>query len=301
MPERTTIGVLADPFLYEWQVRALDRVQTQTDAEISVVVTNAEKEDCTAESWNDSRFEAADVRRFVDVLRQEQAWALVLAERAFARRLGDDQHLWHRHSIDAIDQLEDAAHLECEPRRDGSWYEFPDDVVSRLADQCDVLVLFGFGLLKGAVLTATEHGILSFHPADIRSYRGMGPPPIFHDGQSTAGSTLQRLTESIDGGEVIAYDEVDISDCHTLWDVFDRLVSLQIQLLPDGIERVCDPSFEPTTVPDDQLGAFYPRSMRRSPSFAGRILAKNVTGRLRRQVRTRVSLPAIDRARPVRR
>ncbi|ELZ00197.1 methionyl-tRNA formyltransferase-like protein [Natrialba chahannaoensis JCM 10990] len=301
MPERTTVGILANPFLYEWQVRAIDRVQRQTDAEISVVVTNAEKRDCTAESWNDSRFKAADVRRFVDVLRQQQAWALVLAERAFARRLGDEQQLWHRHSAETLDQLAGADHIECDPLRDGSWYEFPDDVVSRLETQCDVLVLFGFGLLKGDVLTAADHGILSFHPADIRSYRGMGPPPIFHDGQSTAGSTLQRLNESIDGGEVVAYDEVDISDCHTLWDVFDRLVSLQIRLLPDGIERVCDPSFEPMTVPDDQLGEFYPRSLRQDPSFAGRILAKNVAGRLRRQLSDRVSFPTPDHATTTRR
>ncbi|ADD07166.1 Methionyl-tRNA formyltransferase-like protein (plasmid) [Natrialba magadii ATCC 43099] len=301
MAERTTIGILAEPFLYEWQVRAIDRVQTQTDAEISLVVTNAENQECTAESWNDSRFEAADVQRFVDVLRDEQVWALVLAERALARRLGDEQRLWHRHSVDSVEQLDAADHIQCDPNRDGNWYEFPDDVVSRLADQCDVLVLFGFGLLKGDVLTATDHGILSFHPADIRSYRGMGPPPIFHDGQSTAGATLQRLNESIDGGEIIAYDEVDLSDCHTLWDVFDRLVTLQLQLLPDGIERVCDPSFEPTTVPDDQLGAFYPRSMRRSPSFAGRVLAKNVAGRLHRQLSTRVGFPAVKRVIPARR
>ncbi|APW97565.1 methionyl-tRNA formyltransferase [Halobiforma lacisalsi AJ5] len=284
------VGVLSESFLYEWQVRALERLRDQTGTELSLVVRNADS-DAEAESWNSKdRITLADVREFVDTFRLERAWTFVLAERALGRVLGDEQPLWHRRSVENVDAVADADHLACEPLTDDGWNELPDDAVDTIADRCDVVVRFGFGLVRGDVLTAPEYGVVSFHPADIREYRGMGPPAIFHDGRSRAGTTLQRLDESIDGGEIVAYDEVSLEGCYTLWDVFDRLATLQVRLLSEGVANLRDPSFEPESVPDDRLGEFYYRSQRRTVPFAARVLAKNVAGRVRRRLENREPL-----------
>jgi methionyl-tRNA formyltransferase len=283
-----TIGILADPYLNEWQVYALERLQAQLDVDVSLVVSNGEKAEHDPDAWNKrSYIGASDVRQFVDVCRKQKAWALVLAERNVAKLLGGEHPPWRRHAIESVECLADADHVQCDPRRDGAWYEFPDDVVDRVAEECDALVLFGFGLIRGPILDATEHGVLSFHPADIRSYRGMGPPAVFHDGQDRCGATLQRLNESIDGGEIVAYDDVAIDDCATLWDVFDRAATLQIDLLTEGIANLHDPSFEPTTVPEEELGEIHYRKERYELSFSGRILLKNLAGRARRRLRGR--------------
>ena len=280
--EPATVGILTEPFLYEWQVRAIERLQDETDITVSLVVQNVADTECEAESWNTKqRLGLEDVTQFFEVFRQEKAWTLVLAERNIARLLGDEQTLWHRHSVENVDCLDETEHVQCVPETENGWNELPDDVVSRLEAECDVAIRFGFGLVRGDVLTAPKYGVLSFHPADIRRYRGMGPPAIFHDGQARAGSTLQRLNESIDGGEIVAYDDVSLADCHTLWDVFDRLATLQISLLTSGIASLRDPSFEPQTIPDEQLGEFYYRDQRRTVSFSGRVLAKNLAGRVR--------------------
>lgn len=286
-----TVGILTEPYLLEWQRRAIERLQHETDIEIPMVVHNASNTEYEAESWNSKdRLGLDDVLEFLAVFKAEKAWTFVLAERNFGRLLGDEQVLWHRHTVETVDCLADADHVRCEPRTENGWNELPDDIVTQLATRCDVVLRFGFGLIRGMILTAPEYGVLSFHPADIRTYRGMGPPVIFHDGQDRAGSTLQRLNDSIDGGEIVAYDDVSLSDCATLWDVFDRLATLQIRLLTEGLRNVRDPSFEPRTVPDEQLGAFYYREQRRTPAFAGRVLAKNLSGRVRRRLeRTRSS------------
>ncbi|MEY7852001.1 formyltransferase family protein [Natrarchaeobius sp. A-rgal3] len=288
MDEPVSVGLLTEPFLYEWQRRALTNLERDTTASVELVVSNASNADAAAESWNSKkRIEFDDVSQFLRLLRREGPWAFVLAERTVGRLLGDDQTLWHRHAIDDVDCLEGATHVRCTPQRDGAWYEFPDEVVDRVSRRCDVVVLFGFGLIRGEILTATEHGVLSFHPADIRRYRGMGVPPVFYDGRDTIGTTLQRLNDSIDGGEIVLSREMSLRDCETLWDAFDRVVTAQSELLSDGIERATDPAFEPTTVPDDELGTFYPRRERRTVDFAGKILLKNVAGRLRRLRRSR--------------
>ncbi|MXV63540.1 methionyl-tRNA formyltransferase [Natronorubrum sp. JWXQ-INN-674] len=286
-----TVGVLAEPYLHEWQVRALERLQSETDVDVSLVVYNASNTEYEAESWNTKdRPSLDDVAQFFDAFRQEKAWSLVLAERNIGRLFGDEQELWYRHSLENVDCLAGADFRPCEPRVENGWSELPDDIVSQLADRCDVVIRFGFGLIRGEVLTAPKYGVLSFHPADIRTYRGMGPPVIFRDGRERAGSTLQRLDESIDGGEIVAYDEVHLGNCHTLWDVFDRLAALQIRLLAEGISNLGKPAFEPEVVPDEQLGDFYYRKQRRTPPFAGRVLLKNLSGRVRRRLeRTRSS------------
>ncbi|AGB39424.1 formyltransferase family protein [Natronococcus occultus] len=280
------IGVLADPYLNGWQVRALERLQADHDVTIPLIVTNEEKADGDPEAWNTrTRIGLADVRQFFELLDRERAWALVLAERNLAKLIGEERPLWRRHAVENVAPLAETDHVPCDPVRDGAWYEFPDEVVDRVARDCDALVLFGFGLIRGPILEAPEFGVLSFHPADIRSYRGMGPPAVFRDGQDRCGTTLQRLDESIDGGEIVAYDDVPIGDCPTLWDVFDRAATRQIALLSEGVANLQAPDFEPATVPEDELGEVYYRKRRRELSFSGGILLQNLVGRAERRLR----------------
>ena len=45
-----------------------------------------------------------------------------------------------------------------------------------------------------------------------RRYRGLGLPQPFADGDRTADTTLQQLTDELDGGNVVA---IDVSDSDT--------------------------------------------------------------------------------------
>lgn len=282
----TAVGILCEPFLYEWHVRSVERLQAEASANVPLVVSNAATREHEAESWNTrDRIGLDDVVKFFDVFRRQKAWTVVLAERNVGRLLGDEEPLWHRRSVENVECLADAEHVRCEPRREDGWFEFPDDVVARIAERCDVVILFGFGLIRGKILNAPEYGVLNVHPADIRRYRGLGPETAFYDGRTSAGATVQRLNETVDGGEIVAFDETDISDCDTLWDVWERIVTLQTRLLAEAVDNLRDPTFEPTSVPDEQLGDFYYRSHRHGPEFSGRILAKNLFGRIRRQFR----------------
>ncbi|OVE85749.1 formyltransferase family protein [Natronolimnobius baerhuensis] len=299
--EPQTVGLLTEPYLYEWQVRALKRLYERTDLEVTLVVSNERNAACVIDDWNTrDRIGLEDVRQFLTEIHRERAWTFVLAERNLARLVGETAPLWHRRALEDVSALTGTAHVQCRPDLTGSWAEFPESVVSQVEHRCDVVIRFGFGLIRGDILEAPDYGVLSFHPADIRRFRGLGPPAIFYDGRSVAGATLQRLTDSIDGGEIVAVDDVPIDDCDTMWDVFDRTATLQIDLLADGLENLSDPSFEPTTVPESELGAFYSRNQRRSLGFAARILARNLRGRLKRQYRQRVqTLDESEDTRPV--
>lgn len=68
----------------------------------------------------------------------------------------------------------------------------------------DVLVRFGFNILKGDILNAARYGVWSYHHGDNRIYRG-GPAHFWelYEKHLLSGVILQVLTEALDGGHVI--------------------------------------------------------------------------------------------------
>ena len=69
----------------------------------------------------------------------------------------------------------------------------------------DVVVRFGFGILSGEILTRPRFGVWSFHHGDPAEFRGM-PPGVWEmiRGAPTTGAIVQRLSETLDGGAVLA-------------------------------------------------------------------------------------------------
>lgn len=69
----------------------------------------------------------------------------------------------------------------------------------------DVLVRFGFRILRGDILSSSKYGVWSFHHGDENSNRG-GPAGFWEvlQNQATTGTTLQILTEDLDGGKILS-------------------------------------------------------------------------------------------------
>lgn len=87
----------------------------------------------------------------------------------------------------------------------GFVYRFGADDLQRLSEQrFDVLLRFGSGILRGAILQLPTFGVLSFHHGDNHVNRG-GPPGYWEvqSGQDATGFIIQRLTEELDGGQVL--------------------------------------------------------------------------------------------------
>ena len=81
----------------------------------------------------------------------------------------------------------------------------------------DLLLRCGSGILRGDILSCARLGVLSFHHGDNRINRG-GPAgfwEIYHR-QDRTGFVLQRLTEELDGGDVVLRGYIPTQDTHLL-------------------------------------------------------------------------------------
>ena len=89
--------------------------------------------------------------------------------------------------------------------KSGLVYRFGTADVQKLEGlDLDILVRCGSGILRGGILKASRFGVISFHHADNRINRG-GPAGFWevYFRQDTTGFTIQRLTEELDGGDVL--------------------------------------------------------------------------------------------------
>lgn len=99
-----------------------------------------------------------------------------------------------------------APQIRCDVIRKGKFSEyFADDDVARIQSfKLDFMLRFGFGIVRGRILTAARFGVWSYHHDDERVFRGT--PPLFwalYHGYPTCGAVLQRLTNRLDGGVIL--------------------------------------------------------------------------------------------------
>lgn len=144
-----------------------------------------------------------------------------------------------------------------EPEPDGPGVRLPDAAVERLGE-VDAALQNGVGILKGDVLTAPAHGVLSYHHGDIRRYRGVYTHLWnYLDRVDDGGVTLLQLTEALDAGAIAAEREVDLADCLTWSELEGRKHRAGVPLVADAVANFADPDFEPETVPEAELGRLY--------------------------------------------
>jgi hypothetical protein len=236
--------------------RAIERLVAETDVEIThVVVNDAGGPDDLSDFLAHSPVD--EFREYVSSclgrLQNYPLWAAT----GVVRQFGPVPEYQEPTQIDAIDGVPDADRFRCEPvPAAGFGNRLPADVAETVGTNTDVVVRFGFGVLKGDFLEMPTHGVLSFHRGDLESYRGQpGGLWEFLNDEPTAGVTLQRIDDSLDGGEVVVEDEVDIADAHTWREVERRQIAACEEMLTDGILRLQDPDHEPE--PPDSLGALY--------------------------------------------
>ncbi len=177
-------GLLVDGSVWSaWQRRAIEALLAGGDAELVLTLVNS-----------------AGARTIGGRRRRLSLWNVYnngwVARRSRAVR-----------RVDCADIIGRAPTATVVPDAHGRYaWSMPEHVVERVRHaDVDVLVRFGFGILRGEILSVPRHGVWSFHHDDERVVRG-GPPSFWEvdEGHDCTSVLLQRLTDRLDGGTALA-------------------------------------------------------------------------------------------------
>lgn len=101
--------------------------------------------------------------------------------------------------------LKEVPVIKVSPRKKKvSEYFSEEDIELIRSFEPDFIMKYGFGIIKGDILTCAPMGVWSFHHDDEQKYRGV--PPAFweiHDNDHKSAAILQRLTERLDSGVIL--------------------------------------------------------------------------------------------------
>ncbi len=116
----------------------------------------------------------------------------------------------------------------------------PEGVAALQALQPDLLVVAAYGqILSRDVLAVPPHGGINVHASLLPKYRGAAPIAwaIYH-GETRTGVTIIKMSVSLDAGDILAQEAIDIGPDETAGDVEARLAPLGARLALQVIEQI---------------------------------------------------------------
>lgn len=187
MPKELRIGILCDTLVFQrWQAECVRRVISVPGVRLVLVVLHDKP--------------AAKPKPWLERMRQHP-WRMAL-------------YLWWRRNrfkpeaceaVDLTRELADVPRIACRPlQQKGAQHFDREDLAAMAVYRPDVLLRFGFNILRGDVLDLPRFGVWSYHHGDEEHYRGQ-PPGFWEivDESPVTGAILQRLTDKLDGGHIL--------------------------------------------------------------------------------------------------
>ncbi|HTU91303.1 MAG TPA: methionyl-tRNA formyltransferase [Gemmataceae bacterium] len=116
----------------------------------------------------------------------------------------------------------------------------PEGVAALQALQPDLLVVAAYGqILSRDVLAVPPHGGINVHASLLPKYRGAAPIAwaIYH-GETQTGVTIIKMSVSLDAGDMLAQEAIDIGHDETAGEVEARLAPLGARLALQVIEQI---------------------------------------------------------------
>ena len=195
------IGLLVDTSQFSaWMVRIVDDIRASNFAEIQLVVYNASARTAPPPP---QPFTVRALRLLRDKpTRKKFIYSKYAAWDATQAHNMEDPFALYEYST----LIEGIPSLEVTPITHKFTHRFPPDVVSAIRSyELDVLLRFGFNIIRGDILQAARYGVWSYHHGDNEYYRG-GPAHFWElvEQHPTTGAMLQVLNEELDAGLVLA-------------------------------------------------------------------------------------------------
>lgn len=124
--------------------------------------------------------------------------------------------------------------------------EYDENIVDKLASiKPDLIVLAGFlKILRHEIIHEYSGKIINIHPSLLPSFGGRGfygirvHRAVKESGVKFTGFTVHRVTEDVDGGEILYQMVTPVLDSDTPEDIERRVHKMELEYFPSMIESL---------------------------------------------------------------
>lgn len=104
----------------------------------------------------------------------------------------------------------------------------------------DMIVVVSYGkFLSKSILQIPKYGCLNVHPSLLPKYRGSAPIQwAILNGDKVTGTTIMKMNEKMDAGDIILQKEVEIQENETTGELWNRLSTISSELLIEAVKQV---------------------------------------------------------------
>ncbi len=186
------IGLLIDSLIIKkWQYEILNHIKSQPELKLAILIVREKASNFPTESSLIYRASQALDRKIFSVMND-----------IFS-------------NVDIKEYSERIPLMYVDGKERKFSYHFPQEKIEEIRNlDLDLLIRFGFGILKGGILKVPKNGVWSLHHGDNSINRG-GPPAFWEvaNREKVTGITLQKLSEDLDGGQVLkkSYIKTDMT------------------------------------------------------------------------------------------
>ncbi|MGH9631447.1 MAG: glucosamine inositolphosphorylceramide transferase family protein [Bryobacteraceae bacterium] len=196
------IGLLLDSYIQPaWIVQILEHIRASDFARIEFIILN-EAAQKPFGSGGRVPLPVRAIRVLRDPLKRKRllySWYLKWDQKTF--KPSNDPF----RRVDCTELLSGFDRIAVRPVTKGFTHRFtPEDLKLVQGRNLDVMLRFGFNILRGDILKAARYGVWSYHHGDNDYYRG-GPAHFWeiYEKHPISGVLLQVLSEELDGGQVL--------------------------------------------------------------------------------------------------
>lgn len=104
----------------------------------------------------------------------------------------------------------------------------------------DVIVVVSYGkFLPKSILGIPRYGCINVHPSLLPKYRGSAPIQwAILNGDKVTGTTIMRMNEKMDAGDIILQKQVEIDENETTGELWNRLSTISSNLLAEALQNI---------------------------------------------------------------
>jgi hypothetical protein len=199
---RLRIGLLLDGLVQPaWIASIFDHIRRSDFAAIDLIDLNAETQDRRIPPPR-APMPVRLLKRLVDKNRRKRfLYGLYTGIEARSFRSANDPF----QPVDCSSELAGVETLTVQPLTKGFVHRFsPEDIAAIRDRNLDVILRFGFNIIRGEILESAKYGVWSYHHGDNDWYRG-GPSHFWemYENHAVSGVLLQVLSDELDGGMVL--------------------------------------------------------------------------------------------------